>query len=464
MAKISNLTTLNPQAAAQVLGGVEATQVQPAPPGRTSGDPANRPHWSDSLQSLLEQPPASLPRYLVGGGILFTAILGTWSWFGTIEEVSHAQGRLAPQGDVYKVQAAVAGEVTSILVKEGDLVTQGQMVAQIDHRLVEKEIERLSLSLEAYRQKLAQTQTLIAQTQLGLNTLRAISRADIAARQASIGKEKSAIVTNALMLDQLQLDRQAQTERLARLQDLVQRGAFAEDQLFQVEEALRNRDRSITETEGLTEQSIATIAQLEAELAQTQAASQNDALEATKQLQQLKIEAGQLVSSIKETQTLLERSQAEMAQALLVAPVSGRVSTLAIANVGEVMQPGQTVVEIAPSTAPLVLSALLPNRDAGLVEIGMPVKMKFEAFPYQDYGMVTGQVLSMSPDAKVDEKMGSVYQVDITLDTTHITNEGEPISLQAGQTATAEIIVRQRRIISLVLEPFRKLQKHNISL
>ncbi len=425
---------------------------------------ADRALWSDSLQAVLEQPPASLPQALILGGIVFTAIAGAWSWFGTLEEVSFAQGRLAPQGEVYKVQPSVSGEVTDILVKEGDSVALGQTIAQLDHRLVEKEIERLTYSLNAYRQKLGQTQTLIQQTQLQLNTLQSIARADIAARHSSIGQEKAVVETNQRLLSQLQLDHQAQADRMVRLQALVERGAFAEDQLFQVEQALRDRDRSITETEGSTERSTSTMAQLEAELAQTQAMAQKSELEATQQLQQLQIEATQLEASINETQALIERTQTELSQARLVSPVSGVVSALGIANVGEVLQPGQTVAEIAPSTAPLVLAALLPSEKAGLVEVGMPVNLKFDAFPYQDYGIVTGQVLSISPDAKVDEAMGAVYRVDVALDNISIDHEGDAVALRAGQTATAEIVVRKRRIISLILEPIRKLQKGNISL
>ncbi len=430
----------------------------------TPSVPQNRAPWSDSVQSLLAQPPASLPQAMIAGGLLFTAIIGAWSWFGTIEEVSAAQGRLAPQGNVYRVQPSIVGEVTDILVKEGDVVHQGQTIARLDHRLVEKEVERLTHSLDAYRQRLAQTKALIQQTQLQLDTLQAIARADVAARQSSIGQEQTVVETNQRLLNQLQLDRQAQTERMGRLQVLVERGAFAEDNLFQVEQALRDRDRSITEIQGSTERSTSTMAQLEAELAQTQAMAEKSELEAKQRLQQLQMEATQLEASINEAQTLLARAQTELSQTILLAPVSGVVSMLEISNAGEVLQPGQTVAHIAPSTSPLVLAALLPSDQAGLVAVDMPVKMKFDAFPYQDFGIVTGHVLSISPDAQVDETMGTVYRVDISLDTTDIDHNGVAIPLRAGQTATAEIVVREQRIISLVLEPIRKLQSDNLSL
>jgi HlyD family secretion protein len=94
----------------------------------------------------------------------------------------------------------------------------------------------------------------------------------------------------------------------------------------------------------------------------------------------------------------------------------------------------------------------------------MPVNIKLDAFPYQDYGVVAGSVLTISPDTSPHEQMGMVYQVEVMLDIKTIKHEGKVVPLRAGQTATAEIIVRRRRIMSLVLDPIRKLQKGNLSL
>jgi HlyD family secretion protein len=94
----------------------------------------------------------------------------------------------------------------------------------------------------------------------------------------------------------------------------------------------------------------------------------------------------------------------------------------------------------------------------------MPVKVKFDAYPYQDYGIVTGEVTYISPDSKANEQFGVVYQVEVELDRNHITEKGRPIQFKAGQTATAEIIIRRRRIADILLEPFRELQEGGISL
>lgn len=447
----------------QVMGGTStAPSAESSGSARSGRDSAAI--WSDSLQSLLEQPPATLPQYFVVGGIIFTGIVGTWAWFGTLEEVSTAQGQLAPQGEVFKVQPPISGEVIAIHVNEGDPVVPGQAIARLDDRLINQEIQQLTVSLEASQDKLAQTQTLIGQAQKGLSTVQSIAMADISARQSAISQEQAALSTSERLLAQLNVDRNAQMERLDQLAGLVNQGALSRDHLFQLQQALRDRDRSIIETQGQTEQSRSTLVRLEAELVQTQALAQSKELDAIQQLQQLQIETTNLQATIHETQALITRSQTKLGQTILTAPVDGTVSALTIANAGEMVQPGQTLAEIAPSTAPLILSAWLPNEKAGLVEVGMPVNIKLEAFPYQDYGIVAGSVLSISPDSRPHEQMGQVYKVEVALDKTEMNHEGAVVPLRAGQTATAEIVVKRRRIMSLILDPIRKLQKDNLSI
>lgn len=463
------LETINDRTAAAIIGGIandSSTQTQEEVRTEPSSGlyATASSHWSEALQSVLEQPPTSLPRHVMLGGILFTVIVGTWSWFGTFEEVSFAPGEVAPYGDVYRVQPSTSGEIVQIYVSEGELVEQGQVIAEIDRQLLEKEVRRLEENLNAYQLQLGQTEALIQQTHSELNILQAMSQADIAAQKSSLVQEAASIDTHKEILAQYETDRQAQENRMSRLEDLVEKGAFAEDHLFQLEQSLRDRDRSIIETRGNINRSDAAIQQLQAELEQARAIAAQHKLEAQEKLQQLQIEATNLQSKIKETQILLEKSKAQLAQTNLVAPVEGIVTSLATSNVGEVLQPGDTFAEIAPASAPLILSAQLPDQEAGLVEKGMPVNIKFDAFPYQDYGVITGSVISISPDAEVDEQMGAVYQVDIALDQTFFEHDGKAVLLRAGQTAMAEIIVDQRRIISLVLDPIRKLQRGSISL
>ena len=109
----------------------------------------------------------------------------------------------------------------------------------------------------------------------------------------------------------------------------------------------------------------------------------------------------------------------------------------------------------------------MPNQDSGFLKLGMPVKVKFDAYPFQEYGIVQGKVTWISPDSKITQTpQGNIenYELEITLDQQYVENGNKRISLGAGQTANAEVIIRQRRVIDFVLDPFKKLQKGGLEI
>jgi len=414
--------------------------------------------WSHSLQTLLDQPPSSLPQRLLIGGIAFCCVFGIWTWFGKTQEISHAQGRLVPQGETYKLQPAIAGEVTQIRVEEGQSIRAGQVIAALDDRLARSDIDRLTQSLSAYHLQMFQTEGLIDRANLAIQTQQAMATAATQIQTASIAEAQVKAATNKAILPQIEAKVTAYQARMARLQPLVQEGAIAQDRLFEAEQALRDQQQAVTQNQGDLQQMLAEADRLQAGMAEQQAEAQKKKLDIQQQVQQLKVQQAELQAKITETETLLRAAQTRLKQLFLYAPADGLVSSLQVHRMGEVIQAGETVAEITPTNTPLVLSAILPNREAGLVQKGMTVQVKLDAFPYQDYGILSGHIIAISPDAKVDEHQGSFYQVKIVLDKTYVLHNQEKIPLKAGQTANAEIVTRQRRIIDTLLDPIRKLQ------
>ncbi|MEM9448368.1 MAG: HlyD family efflux transporter periplasmic adaptor subunit [Cyanobacteria bacterium P01_E01_bin.6] len=444
------------------------SSIVPAKPTDYHITKYNRTHalvpWSEPVQAVLEQPPASLTKRLIIAGLFFFGLSITWAWLGKVEDVSHAQGRLIPQGDVYKVQAVVGGEVAHIFVEEGESIKVGQVIAELDRQMAEHEIDRLTQQHTTYQLELSQIQGLIDRNHAELNTLRAIAQANLQAQTLEIEQSHINALTSETMLGQLHEEHHAYERRLDRLNPLVEAGALAEESLFDVEQSLRDRQQAITQQEGTLERTNAEISQLHATLEQHQAEAERQVLEMQQKLQRLEIDASELQAKIKDTEINLTKARTEAEQMHLHAPVDGIISDLTIQNIGEVVQSGTTIVEIAPDNTPLVLSANLPSSEAGLVNPGMPVKLKFDAFPYQDYGVIPGKIITLAPDSDLDETLGTTYHVEIQLERNHVEHEGQIVKLRAGQTAKAEIVTRQRRILDIFFEPFRKLQKGGISL
>jgi hemolysin D len=463
-----SLATLSESEARAIRGGVASPEaIAPLPASVSSSMPAftptqpPSPHWSLPLQNMLDQPPSSLPWRLAVAGVLFCSVFGSWAWFGQIQEVSSAAGKLIPKGEVYKVQPTAQAEVVRVLIREGETVKAGQVLAELDRRLINTEIEGFKESIQADQLQLLQTQTLIDRTQLEIQTRQAISAAQMQSQVAAIESAQMDTNTYQQLLTDLQAEMNAYQNRLDRLQPLVNEGAISQDHLFEVEQSLRQRQQAVTQNQGDLQKNVASIEQLQAKLAETKAEGQQSQLETQQKLQQFKIQVNQLQSKIAATENALKSAKTKLESTFIYAPVGGVVTALKLHNIGEVTKPGETFAEIMPQGASLILSASLPNQEAGFVKEGMPVKMKFNAFPYQRYGTVSGKVVFVAPDATIDEQLGSVYRIEVALDRS---NSNQQSLLKAGQTATAEVVTRQRRIIDILLDPLKRLQKSDLSL
>ncbi|PLZ97730.1 HlyD family secretion protein, partial [Fischerella thermalis CCMEE 5328] len=95
------------------------------------------------------------------------------------------------------------------------------------------------------------------------------------------------------------------------------------------------------------------------------------------------------------------------------------------------------------------------------------VKIKFDAYPFQEYGIAQGKVTWISPDSKVSQTpqgQQESFELNIALNQQYLQNGNQRILLNPGQTATAEVIIRQRRVIDFVLDPFQRLRKDGLKL
>ncbi len=413
---------------------------------------------SPALQSVLDRPPSTLPLRLTLGGLGFMTIFGAWAWLGQVNEVAQAQGKLVPQGEAYKVNPIETGKVSQVLVKEGATVEAGQVLMELDNELAQQEVERFEKDLASANTELMQTQTLLNQAKMQEQIQSSMAHWGTQAQVVESSQGQTSIHTTEALIEQLKMDSAEQQARLDRLKPLVEVGAIAREQVFQLEQGLRDRQRTITEHEGMLAKSLGEADRLSATLAQKREEENQTKVASQQQTQQLEIQLSQIHAKIAQNQVLVEASRTKLKQRFIHSPVSGIVSTLKVRHHGEVVQPGQPIAEIAPKDQPLVLSTFLPNQEAGFVRLGMAVQVKLDAYPFQEYGIIPGKVITISPDTEADNQRGQVYRVEVQIDQRYITKDGQRIPFKSGQTATAEIVTRQRRIADLLLDPIKQLR------
>lgn len=140
-----------------------------------------------------------------------------------------------------------------------------------------------------------------------------------------------------------------------------------------------------------------------------------------------------------------------------MAPVDGVITDVTSTQQGDKIQANMPLGGIAPKNARPILKIEIAEQDRAFLKEGLPVKLKFNAFAYQRYGLINGALIYISPATKPSaQSKQPVYEGRVSLEQDHYRVAERSYPLRYGMTATAEIVVRQRRLIDLALDPFRQ--------
>jgi hemolysin D len=185
------------------------------------------------------------------------------------------------------------------------------------------------------------------------------------------------------------------------------------------------------------------------------------------QLKELQSQITALENEIEQSKNLAKNLANQLEKYTVRANVDGTIFELPISREGAVLQPKQLIAEIAPPTntaTDLVFKGEIPASQSESLRaqgIGKDVKLKFDEFPFETYGIVNGKVTWISPNSKIiTTPNGNLtnYEVKVGLGQTCIKHQKECLQFKSGQPATAEIIIRKRRIMDLIMDPFTKLK------
>ncbi|MDJ0674263.1 MAG: HlyD family efflux transporter periplasmic adaptor subunit [Calothrix sp. MO_167.B42] len=463
----------------------------------------------------------ALPKLWTHGvlyALIFFAALGIpWATMSKVDETGSAKGRIEPKGATQKLDSLAAGSVKLVNVKEGDTVKAGQTLLELDADVLQTQLQQAEAKLTGFLNQRAQLDVIKNQIQLTLSTQEQQNQSQALEKLSKVNQAKQnlAAKTSIYYLQRLEKqalvnqvnqqihaslnDKNASQKRLTidsrqvqRFSNLMKDGAVSINQvdelLKQEQESKRLYEKAKSDLKQsklrLTEENSrfqATMNQLEADIEQAKLQLQEEKnsyqsllqagklsiLKNQEQLKDIDKQATALESQIAQTKGEIASLNIQLKQRIVRSPIDGVIFELPFSKSGEVVQPGQRIAQIAPKNADVVLKAQMPIQDSGFLKVGMPVKVKFDAYPFQEYGIVEGEVTWVSPDSKMQQTPqgnSESFELEITLKQQYVDNGEKRVYLTAGQTANAEVIIRQRRIIDFVLDPFKKLQKDGLEM
>ena len=421
----------------------------------------DRHEFRPLLVEIEERPTSPLGRGLLWTILAFMTITILWLFLAKIDVVVTARGKVIPLGEVKMLQPIETGVISSIRVKEGEYVTKGQVLMDIDPSVTETNLDSKLKHLELLEVETARLMALIQDKKF--TPPEACKDKDLLATQRLIYDTKRVgyhqqiqLITEQLHQVDSQIDgakadanrmmqlSAAANEREARLLeviDIIAKEEFdaAHKEVIEYQEQGLMKEHEITKLRArLTELN-------EQKLLVTQE-YQNKLLE---ELTEKRQEASMLKVEI-------ESIKFKQAKQHITAPVDGYVGKLLVHTVGGVVTPAEKLITVIPKDVPLVIQATVLNQDSGFVKEGMETAVKIDTFDFQKYGMIHGIVSHKADDAIEDEKLGPVYEIYIEPKESFLTVHGEKVYLHSGMSVTAEMKVGKRRVIEFFLYPLIK--------
>ncbi|MEM6752595.1 MAG: HlyD family efflux transporter periplasmic adaptor subunit [Cyanobacteria bacterium P01_C01_bin.38] len=466
-------------------------------------------------EELLDALPRVWTRSLLYVLVGFAAIGLPVSMVSSVDETGTAKGRVEPLGATRKLDSIAGGIVKAVRVKEGSQVQTGQVLLKLDSKVLESEIDEAEEKLSGLKKQQSQLELLKNQLELTINTQQQQNESQALEKQAQVSQAQADLYAKQSNYNLQKLEKKAQVERakqqiqnfeneqqsaqnrlfidskqVERFLQLLKDGAVSAAQIDELRKEEQESKRIYSKAASDIKQAelsldeewnnyLTTMNQLESDIKQAELRVEEEKrsyqslvnagkLALLKTQEQLKDLQGQLdlsKSQIAQSSTQLKSLNIQLQQRTVRSPIDGVVFELPVSKPGQVLQPGQRIARIAPKGEEMIIKAQMPSSETGFLKVGMPVKVKFDAYPFQEYGIGKGKVKWISPDSKQTDQGGvEIYELQIALDKPYIENGDKRIKLTPGQSATAEVIIRQRRVIDLLLDPFKKLQKGGLEL
>lgn len=424
-------------------------------------------YLSYELGKAVRELPPLYTRLLAG--TLTALVFGSiaWAHFSLVDEVAVTQGELVPAQQVRPVRALAGGIIREILVEEGDEVKKGEILIEQDPSLPEAEVNRLEQSAALIRQDIARLeaesqgetstgsaeQDQLLQARLrDFDTRRSAALADAERQSAAIAEAEARLTRLQENLTSARSTLANAQDREASLRDLVG-GAVprfdylqAKDQLIQAEDQVASLQREIE----IQQQTIRQAQQ------GFRAAQESANSIASQRQSEILTQLNQRREELTNLEGQLEQATRQKDRETIRAPIDGRVYNIQ-ATLGEgTVEAGEELLSILPQGENLSLSVKVLNRDIGFINEGDRTKVKLATFPYQEFGTIDGKVVRISPNATVDQDLGLVYTAEVELSKNSVKVMNEDVPLAPGMAATAEIVTRQRSVLTFLLEPITR--------
>ena len=356
--------------------------------------------------------------------------------------------------------------VTEVFVQPGDAVKKGDPLVALDTEVLEREKAK----------RVARLKTLTAESKRVVHILEnkvtvpfdnfqidqfALSEQDQVfwAEQEYLEAQLELLATSATgirnqiaaqieVAQRLEAELELAMSREARIEGLFQNGAAIRGDSENAKKEVLRLERELLDLDATRIAAEDRLAQNSAERRELLAARFRDATQRRAELAEATITVEQELGAI----------NSQIARALVIAPVSGKVQSLPVAGAGDVILRSELIAELVPDNRPIQTEIEISADKIGGIQIGMEARIKVATFDFAWFGTVMGEVTSISPTSTENPSGEIVYAVIVTFQGADKDLSLGGRLLKPGMTITADLLGETKTVLSYILKPLRSLR------
>lgn len=385
-------------------------------------------------------------RMLLWTSCTLLAAFVVWAHFAVLDEVKRGSGRVVPSRQIQVVQSLEGGIVGDILVREGDIVEQGQSLMHIDDTKFAAELGEIRVRRASMAARVARLEA-EARGKSDITFPEELKKSVPAAvaTESSVFKMRAQKVAQDIDVLNQQVTRLTGSLQLLEREQTLTRKLYNQKVVPEIE--MLRLDRQATEMKGQLAESQAKIANITASFRS----------QADEDLAKSRSDLAVLDENIKSAQDRVRRTD-------LKSPVHGIVNKLNVNTIGAVVAPGANLMDIVPLDDTLLVEGRIRPQDIAFIRPKQEAVVKVSAYDSSVYGSLKGKVERISADTIVDDKaerpgrQETYYRVMIRTAKNHLGTDQHPLPIIPGMVTTVEIQTGEKSVLDYLIKPARLLR------
>ena len=418
------------------------------------------------LESLIKSHPIPTWRPYAWAIMAVMAVGIAWGFATDLDEVTVAEGKVVPLGDLKVVQHLDGGIIERIYVREGATVKEGEPLIQLDVRSAGLSQEELEVQLFGQMAIKARLEAEAAdRAPIFPPEIIAKRPQLVEAQQAAYKARKEELEATTTVLRNVAQQREQEVKDLtgklqstARTLDLMKQRFADSEQLLKSELTpraehlkLQAEVANLQQTYNSTRSGIVS-AEAAVREAQGRIRERQDAFR-----REVNTEMGKVDEKIAQLREQLQLIVDKGARLEIRSPISGIVKNMRHTTVGGVVKPGEPIMEIVPIGEKLVITAKLNPIDRGYIKAGQPAKVKLTTYDFTKYGTLDGKVARVAADATQDPELGPIFEVVVETDRSYLGQKEGELPITPGMQATVDIYTGHKTAIDFLIKPVIKM-------